>query len=209
MAVCHLARQLRDHLLRRSISLVWAVVWGVVLPGRAPTSTSRRVTGRVAEQATAAAAPAWRRRGWRCRGARWCGGWRRSSSCISAMAGRCGPSCPGVPQFLLHNYNLNLKNSALVRLPGVHRRRGRGRAGRLRQRLAAAPHRKPDQPRGATWWCSAWPARRLLHPHLFTGNASIAAICLAGTFFFAELTIGPMWPSRWTSHRPMPAPPAG
>ena len=26
-----------------------------------------------------------------------------------------------------------------------------------------------------------------------TGDATVAAVCLAGTFFFAELTIGPMW----------------
>ncbi len=30
-------------------------------------------------------------------------------------------------------------------------------------------------------------------PILLTGDATVAALCLSGTFFFAELTIGPMW----------------
>ena len=30
-------------------------------------------------------------------------------------------------------------------------------------------------------------------PILFTGDATIAALCLSGTFFFSELTIGPIW----------------
>ena len=38
-----------------------------------------------------------------------------------------------VPQFLLHAYNLNLKNSRPLRLPGLHRRRRRRRARRLHQ----------------------------------------------------------------------------
>ena len=37
-------------------------------------------------------------------------------------------------------------------------------------------------------------------PILFTGDAMVAALCLASTFFFAELTIGPMWGHpQWTS----------
>jgi len=30
-------------------------------------------------------------------------------------------------------------------------------------------------------------------PILLTADAMVAALCLSGTFFFAELTIGPMW----------------
>jgi MFS family permease len=98
-----------------------------------------------------------------------------------------------VPQFLLHNYNLNLKNSALfasvVFMGGVF---GDGLGGfisdwllRRTGSLIIARRNMVVLGMAGSLLCSI--------PILFTGDAVAAALCLAGTFFFAELTIGPMW----------------
>ena len=98
-----------------------------------------------------------------------------------------------VPQFLLHNYNLNLKNSAifasLVFTAGVA---GDALGGfvsdwLLRRTGSLITARRNLVVLGMTGSlaCSV--------PILFIGNPGAAAVCLAGTFFFAELTIGPMW----------------
>ncbi len=98
-----------------------------------------------------------------------------------------------VPQFMLHNFNLNLKNSALfaslVFFGGVF---GDALGGFVSDRILRRT--------GNLIW-----ARRNLVifgmtgsllcsiPILFIHDALTAAFCLSGTFFFAELTIGPMW----------------
>jgi len=45
-------------------------------------------------------------------------------------------------------------------------------------------------------------------PVLFTRNLTLAAVCLSAGFFFAESTVGPMWPFPWISLHASPAPPA-
>jgi hypothetical protein len=44
-----------------------------------------------------------------------------------------------------------------------------------------------------------------LMPIFWTHDITAIAICLSAGFFFAELVIGPMWRSRWTSRRNIPA----
>lgn len=98
-----------------------------------------------------------------------------------------------MPQFMLHNYNLNLKNSALfttlIFMGGVV---GDALGGfvsdaLLRRTGSLVVARRNLVILGMTGslLCSA--------PVLFTGDPTIAAVCLSLTFFFAELTIGPMW----------------
>ncbi len=98
-----------------------------------------------------------------------------------------------VPQFLLHAYNLNLKNSALfaslVFTGGVV---GDALGGfvsdwllRRTGNLLTARRNLVVFGMAGSLACSV--------PILFIGDATVAALCLAGTFFFAELTIGPMW----------------
>ena len=98
-----------------------------------------------------------------------------------------------VPQFMLHNYNLDLKNSALfaslvfaggvvgdalggVISDGVLRRTGNLRWARRNLVIFGM---------AGSLLCSI--------PILFLHSPLAAALCLSGTFFFAELTIGPMW----------------
>ncbi len=98
-----------------------------------------------------------------------------------------------VPQFLLHNYNLNLKNSALfaslVFAGGVA---GDALGGfvsdwllRRTGSLLVARRNMVVFGMAGSLLCSV--------PILVTTDPAVASICLAGTFFFAELTIGPMW----------------
>ena len=98
-----------------------------------------------------------------------------------------------VPQFMLHNYHLNLKNSSLfsslVFFGGVI---GDGLGGfvsdwllRRTGSLTVARRNLVVFGMAGSLLCSI--------PILFTGDATIAALCLSGTFFFSELTIGPMW----------------
>ena len=45
-----------------------------------------------------------------------------------------------------------------------------------------------------------------LLPLLFSQDLMVAAVCLSLGFFFAELTIGPMWAIPMESRRNSPAP---
>lgn len=98
-----------------------------------------------------------------------------------------------MPQFMLHNYNLNLKNSALftslVFTGGVV---GDALGGfvsdwllRRTGSLLVARRNLVIFGMAGSLLCSL--------PILFTADPVAAALCLSGTFFFAELTIGPMW----------------
>jgi MFS family permease len=98
-----------------------------------------------------------------------------------------------VPQFMLHNYNLDLKNSALFAslvfaggvvgdaLGGIVSDRLLRRTGNLRW----ARRNLVIFGMAGSLLCSV--------PILFVHSPLAAALCLSGTFFFAELTIGPMW----------------
>jgi MFS family permease len=98
-----------------------------------------------------------------------------------------------VPQFMLHAYNLNLKNSSLfsslVFFGGVLGDALGGYLSDLIYRrtgsLTAARRNLVVFGMLGSLLCSV--------PILLTGGATVAALCLSGTFFFAELTIGPMW----------------
>ncbi len=46
-------------------------------------------------------------------------------------------------------------------------------------------------------------------PLLFSRDINVISLSLSAGFFCAEFTIGPMWPSPWTSLPSSPAPPAG
>ena len=98
-----------------------------------------------------------------------------------------------VPQFLLHNYNLNVKSSALFAslifvggvagdaLGGVLSDAILRRTGSLlyaRRNLVIAGL-------ACSMLCSL--------PILFVHSPTAAALSLGGAFFFAEMTIGPMW----------------
>jgi sugar phosphate permease len=98
-----------------------------------------------------------------------------------------------MPQFLLHNYHLDLKNSALfaslVFTGGVV---GDALGGFvsdwLLRRTGSLIHARRNMVifgMTGSLLCSL--------PILLTADAMTASLCLAGTFFFAELTIGPMW----------------
>lgn len=98
-----------------------------------------------------------------------------------------------VPQFMLHNYNLNLKNSALfaslVFTGGVA---GDALGGWTSDWLLRRTGSLVTARRNLVVFGMAGSLACSL-PILFTADPTLAALCLAGTFFFAELTIGPMW----------------
>ena len=98
-----------------------------------------------------------------------------------------------VPQFMLHAYHLNLKNSALfasiVFFGGVL---GDALGGILSDRIlrttGSLVRARRDLVIGGfalSLLCSI--------PILFIHDATAAALALGGAFFFAEATIGPMW----------------
>lgn len=98
-----------------------------------------------------------------------------------------------VPQFMLHAYKLDLKNSALfaslVFVGGVA---GDALGGWLSdailRRTGSLTRARRDMVIAGMMGsviCSA--------PILFTTDPVVAALSLGGAFFFAEITIGPMW----------------
>ena len=98
-----------------------------------------------------------------------------------------------VPQFLLHNYDLNLKNSALfaslVFTGGVL---GDALGGFVSDWLLRRTGSLLVARRNLVMFGMAGSLACSI-PILFVAEPGTAAACLAGTFFFAELTIGPMW----------------
>ena len=98
-----------------------------------------------------------------------------------------------VPQFMLHAYNLNLKNSALfsslVFFGGViGDALGGWASDAILRRTGSLVRARRDLVifgMVGSLVCSA--------PILVITDPVMAALCLGGAFFFAELTIGPMW----------------
>jgi ACS family glucarate transporter-like MFS transporter len=98
-----------------------------------------------------------------------------------------------IPQYFLHSYNLDLKQSALfsssVFFAGVL---GDSLGGMMTDRLL----RSTGTLKAArSWMVSACMLLTLLVliPLAFTHNLSVSLGCLSAGFFFAEMTIGPMW----------------
>ncbi|MDR3523306.1 MAG: MFS transporter [Acetobacteraceae bacterium] len=98
-----------------------------------------------------------------------------------------------VPQFMLHNFNLNLKNSAvfstLVFFGGVL---GDALGGVVSDWLLRRTGSLIRARRDLVVFGMACSLACSL-PILFVHDPLVAALSLSGTFFFAELTIGPMW----------------
>jgi MFS family permease len=98
-----------------------------------------------------------------------------------------------IPQYFLHNYHMNLKNSALfssgVFLAGVL---GDTLGGYLTDWLLARTQNRTKARSYMVVVCNVLALASLL-PILFIHDSTIAAICLSLGFFFAEMTIGPMW----------------
>jgi sugar phosphate permease len=98
-----------------------------------------------------------------------------------------------IPQFFLHSYKLDLKNSALfsagVFFAGVI---GDTLGGVMSDRVFEKTQSRNKARRNlvvAGFLCSL----SFMLPVVVTHNLSVAAVCLSFAFFFAEFTIGPMW----------------
>jgi len=98
-----------------------------------------------------------------------------------------------IPQFFLHSYKLDLKNSALfsagVFLAGVL---GDTLGGAMSDRIFEKTRSRDKARRNLVvvgFLCSL----AFMVPIVFTHNLKLAAICLSLAFFFSEFTIGPMW----------------
>jgi MFS family permease len=98
-----------------------------------------------------------------------------------------------IPQYFLHNYHMNLKNSAVfasgVFFAGVV---GDTLGGRITDWLLTRTGSRTKARSYMVVVCNLGALASLL-PILFVHDSTIAAICLSLGFFFAELTIGPMW----------------
>ncbi len=98
-----------------------------------------------------------------------------------------------IPQYFLHSYDLDLKKSAIfsssVFVAGVV---GDTLGGLTTDKLL---RRTGSLAAARTWMvavCMLLTAIALL-PLMFVHSASISLLCLSSGFFFAEMTIGPMW----------------
>ncbi|MDN7425865.1 MFS transporter [Burkholderia sp. AU45388] len=98
-----------------------------------------------------------------------------------------------IPQYFLHSYDLDLKKSAVfasaVFFAGVV---GDTLGGLVTDRIYA---RTGSLKRARSWMVSVCMLLTLLSllPLLFTHHLYVSMACLASGFFFAEMTIGPMW----------------
>lgn len=98
-----------------------------------------------------------------------------------------------IPQYFLHSYNLDLKQSAIfssgVFLAGVV---GDTLGGVVTDRLLK---RTGNLQRARSWMVAVCMLLTLLTliPLMFTHNLMVSLLCLSAGFFFAEMTIGPMW----------------
>lgn len=98
-----------------------------------------------------------------------------------------------IPQYFLHSHHLDLKRSAVfasaVFLAGVV---GDTLGGIVTDRLL---RRTRDLRRARCWMvavCMLLSALVLI-PLMLTHNLTVSLLCLSAGFFFAEMTIGPMW----------------
>jgi MFS family permease len=98
-----------------------------------------------------------------------------------------------IPQYFLHNYQMNLKNSAVfasgVFFAGVL---GDSLGGQITDWLLIRTGSRTKARSYMVAVCNLAALASLL-PILFIHDSTIAAISLSLGFFFAELTIGPMW----------------
>ena len=98
-----------------------------------------------------------------------------------------------IPQYFLHSYNLNLKDSAIfassVFFAGVV---GDTLGGIVTDKLL---HKTGDLKRARSWMVAVCMLLTLLTliPLMFTHSLMVSLFCLSAGFFFAEMTIGPMW----------------
>ncbi|MBZ5789678.1 MFS transporter [Burkholderia contaminans] len=98
-----------------------------------------------------------------------------------------------IPQYFLHSYDLDLKKSAVfasaVFFAGVI---GDTLGGIVTDRILA---RTGNLKRARSWMVSICMLLTLLSllPLLFMHDLYVSMACLAAGFFFAEMTIGPMW----------------
>jgi MFS family permease len=98
-----------------------------------------------------------------------------------------------IPQYFLHNYQMNLKNSAVfasgVFFAGVA---GDWVGGWVTDRLLKRTGDLGKSRSIMVVVCNLAALASLL-PILFIHDVTVAAVCLSLGFFFAEMTIGPMW----------------
>jgi len=98
-----------------------------------------------------------------------------------------------IPQYFLHNYQMNLKNSAVfaagVFLAGVV---GDWLGGQTTDWLLKRTESLNKARSLMVVVCNLATLGSLL-PILFVHDSTVAAVCLSAGFFFAEMTIGPMW----------------
>ncbi len=98
-----------------------------------------------------------------------------------------------IPQYFLHSYKLNLKQSAVfasaVFFAGVV---GDTLGGVLTDKLLK---RTGDLKRARSWMVAACMLLTTLAliPLMLVHSLTASLLCLSGGFFFAEMTIGPMW----------------
>ncbi|MDB5821729.1 MAG: transporter [Herminiimonas sp.] len=98
-----------------------------------------------------------------------------------------------IPQYFLHSYNLDLKKSALfassVFLAGVI---GDALGGIVSDKILIRTGNLLKARSYMVAICMALTLLSLL-PIMFNHNVYISILCLSSGFFFAEMTIGPMW----------------
>jgi MFS family permease len=98
-----------------------------------------------------------------------------------------------IPQYFLHNYQMNLKNSAVfasgVFFAGVL---GDWLGGHVTDSILTRTGSATKARSYMVVVCNLATLGSLL-PILFVHDSTVAAICLSLGFFFAEMTIGPMW----------------
>jgi MFS family permease len=98
-----------------------------------------------------------------------------------------------IPQYFLHSYNLDLKKSAIfaasVFFAGVV---GDTLGGLVTDRLLV---RSGSLHKARSWMVAVCMGLTLLSliPLMFTHDLYVSLACLSAGFFFAEMTIGPMW----------------
>jgi MFS family permease len=98
-----------------------------------------------------------------------------------------------IPQYFLHSYNLNIGKSALfaasVFFAGVI---GDTLGGIVTDRILV---RTGNLNKARSWMVAVCMALCLLVliPLTFTHDLTVSVVCLSAGFFFAEMTIGPMW----------------